>query len=116
MESLKQSTQLWIGWLTVTAALISFILLSYVVPEFEELFESFGADLPAFTRLVIGVHDYFYFLAAPGVVGNLLIYNFNNKAGWWLVGFSGVMGILLIPLTIIAMYLPIFEMSKVVTG
>lgn len=116
MVTIKQSTQLWFGWLTVTAALISFIMLSYVVPEFEKLFEGFGADLPAFTRFVIGVHDSLYFLAAPGVVGNLLIHNFKNKLGWWLVGFSGVMGILLIPLTIIAMYLPIFEMGKVVSG
>jgi hypothetical protein len=40
----------------------------------------------------------------------------KNQAGWWLVGFTGAMGILLIPLTVIAMYLPIFEMGKVVNG
>jgi len=116
MESLKQSTQLWISSLMVTAALISFIMLSYVVPEFEELFEGFGAELPGFTQFIIGIHDSFYFLAAPGVIGNILIYNFKHKLGWWLVGFSGVMGVALIPLTIIAMYLPIFQMGDVVTG
>lgn len=114
--SRTQNTQLWLSSTTTSAALISFILLSYVIPEFGELFEGFGAELPVFTKLVLTVHEYFYLLALPGVIGNLLIYNSKNVAGWWLVGFSGAMGILLIPLTIIAMYLPIFEMSRVVNG
>ena len=112
----EKNTQLWTSTTTTSAALIIFILLSYVIPEFEELFEGFGADLPSFTKLVLTIHEYFYLLALPGVIGNVLIYNSKNVAGWWLVGFSGAMGILLIPLTIIAMYLPIFEMSRVVNG
>lgn len=37
------------------AILVSAIMLIYVVPQFEEVFKSFGADLPAFTRLIIGI-------------------------------------------------------------
>lgn len=116
MTNVKQSTQLWLGWLTVIAAFISFIMLSYVVPQFEELFEGFGAELPAFTQFIVSAHNQFYLLALPGFIGNLLIHSTKNRLGWWLVGFSGVMGILLIPLTIIAMYLPVFEMGRVVAG
>ena len=112
----KQSSQLWISSTTTFAALIIFVLLHYVVPEFEELFEGFGAELPFFTRLVLNVHEYFYLLTIPAFVGNILIYNMKNQLGWWLVGITGVMGILLIPLTIIAMYLPIFQMGNVVNG
>lgn len=39
--------------MTVTA-----ILLIFVVPQFEELFKGFGADLPAFTRLVIELSQF----------------------------------------------------------
>ena len=116
MPNIKQATQIWIAWVTVLAALISFILLSYVVPEFIELFEGFGSELPAFTQLVIDIHNHFYLFAIPGFVGNILIHNHKLRAGWILVIFSGAMGILLIPLTVIAMYLPIFAMGKVVTG
>jgi len=116
MPDMKQTTQLWFGWVTVVGSLISFILLSYVVPEFEELFEGFGADLPAFTKFVIHFHDQFYILAIPGFFGNIFLHIRKHIIGWWLVGFSGAMAVLLIPLTIVAMYLPIFQMSKVVSG
>jgi len=35
------------------AILVSAILLVFVVPQFEETFKSFGADLPAFTKLIV---------------------------------------------------------------
>ena len=42
------------------AILVSAILLIFVVPQFEQVFESFGADLPAFTKMIIArqrLHD-----------------------------------------------------------
>ncbi|ERH53152.1 type II secretion system protein F [Ectopseudomonas chengduensis] len=39
----------------VVAVIVSSILLIKVVPQFESVFASFGADLPAFTLMVIGV-------------------------------------------------------------
>jgi type IV pilus assembly protein PilC len=37
------------------ALLVSAILLVFVVPQFEEVFKNFGAELPAFTQLVVGL-------------------------------------------------------------
>lgn len=37
----------------VVAFIVTAILLLFVVPVFEDLFKSFGADLPSFTRMVI---------------------------------------------------------------
>ena len=39
------------------AILVSAVLMIYVVPIFKETFSSFGADLPAFTKLVFGISD-----------------------------------------------------------
>ncbi len=36
------------------AIMVSAVLLIFVVPQFEQVFSSFGADLPAFTQLIIG--------------------------------------------------------------
>jgi type IV pilus assembly protein PilC len=36
------------------AILVSAVLLIFVVPQFENVFKSFGADLPAFTMMIIG--------------------------------------------------------------
>jgi type IV pilus assembly protein PilC len=39
----------------VVAVIVTAILLMFVVPQFEELFRGFGADLPLFTRWVINL-------------------------------------------------------------
>ncbi len=40
------------------ALIVSAILLVFVVPMFEEVFASFGADLPAFTQLVVNLSHF----------------------------------------------------------
>ena len=42
----------------VVAIVVTVILMIYVIPEFESLFKGFGADLPAFTRMVIDVSKF----------------------------------------------------------
>ncbi len=42
----------------VVAFIVTAILLIFVVPIFEDLFKSFGADLPAFTQFVIGLSEW----------------------------------------------------------
>ncbi|MEO0576792.1 MAG: type II secretion system F family protein [Pseudomonadota bacterium] len=37
----------------VVAVIVTVILLIFVIPAFEDLFQGFGADLPAFTRMVV---------------------------------------------------------------
>src|SRR5690606_16386998 len=37
------------------AIIVSAILLIFVVPQFEETFKGFGADLPAFTQMIVGL-------------------------------------------------------------
>jgi type IV pilus assembly protein PilC len=37
------------------ALIVTTILLIFVIPQFESLFKGFGADLPAFTQMVIGL-------------------------------------------------------------
>lgn len=39
----------------VVAFIVTTILLVFVVPQFEEIFSSFGAELPAFTQFVLGI-------------------------------------------------------------
>lgn len=41
----------------VVAIIVTLVLLLYVVPTFQEMFRGFGADLPGFTLLVIGISE-----------------------------------------------------------
>ena len=42
----------------VVAFIVTIILMIYVIPEFENLFQGFGADLPSFTRMVIDMSQF----------------------------------------------------------
>jgi len=42
----------------VIAAVVTSILLIFVVPVFQEIFESFGAELPGFTLFVVGISEF----------------------------------------------------------
>jgi type IV pilus assembly protein PilC len=61
----------------VVAIIVTGILLYFVVPQFKSLFESFGADLPAFTLMVIGMSEFVqsYWWILLGVIGGT-IYTF----------------------------------------
>lgn len=42
----------------VVAFIVTGILLIFVVPQFQDLFQGFGADLPAFTQFIIGLSEW----------------------------------------------------------
>src|SRR5713226_4454955 len=55
----------------VVAVVVSIILLIFVIPQFEELFKGFGADLPAFTQMVVNLS------------------RFVQHQGWWVALIIG---------------------------
>ena len=70
LESLKGKIKkaLFYPAMTIAVALlVSAILLVFVVPQFEEVFSGFGADLPVFTKMIVA--------ASRFMVG-----------WWWLIG------------------------------
>ena len=63
------------------ALLVSAILLIYVVPQFEAVFQGFGADLPAFTQMIVNASRFMtaywwlvLLIAAGSFFGFLFIY------------------------------------------
>jgi type IV pilus assembly protein PilC len=59
----------------IVAIIVTAILLIFVVPQFEQLFTSFGADLPAFTRLVVNLSEYmqdWWWLIFGGAIGAVI--------------------------------------------
>ncbi len=53
------------------AVIVSIILLVFVIPQFEALFKGFGADLPAFTQMVVNLS------------------RFVQHQGWWVAIMIG---------------------------
>lgn len=56
----------------VVAVMVALILLVFVIPHFEAMFQGFGADLPRFTQMVINIS------------------RFMQDQGWWLAIVTGV--------------------------
>ncbi|MEE4674159.1 type II secretion system F family protein [Pseudomonas alliivorans] len=66
----------------VVAFIVSGILLIKVVPQFQAVFAGFGAELPAFTRMVIGLSEMVqtWWLAIIGIfVGSFFIFKRSYK-------------------------------------
>jgi type IV pilus assembly protein PilC len=55
----------------IVAVVVSIILLIFVIPQFESLFKGFGADLPAFTQMVVNLS------------------RFVQSQGWWMAIMIG---------------------------
>ncbi len=56
----------------VVAFVITCILMIFVIPQFQELFSGFGADLPALTMIVINMSKWFqefWWLLIGGIIG-----------------------------------------------
>jgi type IV pilus assembly protein PilC len=54
------------------AIIVTIILLVFVIPQFESLFKGFGADLPAFTQMVVNLS------------------RFVQSQGWWMLILIGI--------------------------
>lgn len=66
----------------VVAVVVTVVILMFVIPQFKELFSSFGADLPAFTQLVINMSDIlqeWWWAAALGIGGFVYGFGYTYK-------------------------------------
>ena len=77
-EALKQKIKKALKYpisVVVVALVVSAILLVKVVPTFQELFEGFGAELPAFTQMVINMSEWMqanWFLGLVIIAGTVV--------------------------------------------
>ncbi|MCI1138937.1 type II secretion system F family protein [Stenotrophomonas maltophilia] len=70
----------------VVAMVVSGIMLVFVVPQFEDVFKSFGAELPAFTQLVVNLSRFMVswwwlmlLIAIGAAVGAIMAYKRSPK-------------------------------------
>jgi len=61
----------------VVAIIVTAILLVKVVPQFEQLFQGFGAELPVFTQMVVSLSEWmqsWWFVVLLGIVGSIFLF------------------------------------------
>jgi type IV pilus assembly protein PilC len=89
IESLKgkiKKAMFYPAIVIAVAILVSCILLMFVVPQFESVFKNFGADLPAFTQMLVNASrfmvSYWWMLLlifAGSVFGIIVLYKRSEK-------------------------------------
>jgi type IV pilus assembly protein PilC len=78
IEALKgkiKKAMFYPAMVVAVALLVSAILLVFVVPQFKDVFANFGAELPAFTLLVINLSEFMvkWWWAIFGVLGGAIV-------------------------------------------
>jgi len=61
----------------IVAIVVTAILLIKVVPQFEDLFQGFGAELPVFTQMVVHLSEWmqkWWFVVLLGIVGTIFLF------------------------------------------
>lgn len=64
------------------AIIVTAILLVKVVPQFEALFQGFGADLPVFTQMVVNLSEWmqkWWFIVLLGIAGSIFAFREANR-------------------------------------
>lgn len=119
------SSDAWMLGSGMVALLIAALMVNALVPQFSDLYTAFGADLPSLTSFFVEHRHGLLLLPALVPVSWIVLARFsvatpgqravNNPAFAALVFAIGI-AVLLVPLTIFAMYLPIFRMAAIVDG
>jgi len=66
----------------VVALVVTAILLVKVVPQFESLFQGFGAELPVFTQMVVRLSEWmqtWWFVVLLGIAGTIYLFKEANR-------------------------------------
>jgi type IV pilus assembly protein PilC len=89
IETLKgkiKKAMFYPAMVVAVALLVSAILLVFVVPQFEEVFANFGAELPAFTQMVINLSRFMVkwwwviFLTVAGAIIGFIMFKKRSLA------------------------------------
>ncbi|MEZ9369575.1 type II secretion system F family protein [Shewanella sp. 10N.286.51.B2] len=61
----------------IVAIAVTVLLLLFVVPQFESIFQGFGAELPAFTQFIVGISRWLqssWYFFAIGIIASIFLF------------------------------------------
>ena len=100
-------------FLAIAAVLVGIVpglIGAFVIPHFREVYTSLGIDLPWLTRLLV---DFRYLLWAPLVL-SLVLWRLLRSGRAKMIGYTILLvcEVVSIPLIVLFMYLPIFNLGN----
>lgn len=116
-------TEIWILGSGMVALLLAAVAVNLVVPQFQDIFDGFGAQLPWLTMVFVKHrHAFFLLPLLPLLLWWGLARTARKASGAGrhaaMIALLVALGLtfVMVPLAIIAMYLPIFSLAGAVDG
>jgi len=88
------------------------ILVYFIIPNFKQTFDSFGSELPLLTEIVLNAGYNLVWASVLCIVlagANMML---KSKPAFYISCIYSLCLILLLPVSMVAMYLPIFQMGQ----
>ena len=82
IKSKIKSAMLYPAIVLVVATIVTLLLLLFVIPQFETLFQGVGADLPSLTRFIVDISEWmqeWWWVFLIGIIGTVFGFMFMYK-------------------------------------
>ena len=82
IKSKIKSAMLYPAIVLVVATIVTLLLLLFVIPQFETLFQGVGADLPSLTRFIVNISEWmqeWWWVFLIGIIGTVFGFMFMYK-------------------------------------
>jgi type II secretory pathway component PulF len=116
---MRTAAEIWMLICGLLAAIAIAAVVNLVIPQFDQVFRNFGAELPLLTRLFVAGRYALFGLPVLVLAAWALTPRRTppgNERGIVALVVGIGLGVILLPLCVIAMYLPIFQLAAVVGG
>jgi uncharacterized BrkB/YihY/UPF0761 family membrane protein len=100
-------------------SLVAAIVVNVVVPQFDEVYRNFGAELPWLTRTLLAGRWLLFALPVVALLAWWLtpvVPGRPNRRGLVALLVGVGLPLVLVPLVVIGLYMPIFDMAGTVGG
>lgn len=116
---MRKTAEIWLLAAGLLATVAFAAGVNLVIPQFNDVFQNFGAELPLLTRMFLSGR--YALFALPLIVMTAWALTPRrtppgNERGIVAVLVGIGLGVILLPLCVIAMYLPIFHLAGAVDG
>ena len=81
----------------------------YLLASFQKLFTTGGIPIPPLTRVILVTHKYWLLFPVLGLAGCVMLFWSKDRRGWYLLTMALLSVLILLPLTVWAMYAPVTQ-------
>jgi len=96
----------------VTASILAvfFFYLFYWVGQGKEVVSGLETELPIATNVLLSTYYFFVIFSLGSLYGAYKVIQQRNRSGWYVIFVMGLVGLILLPVIVWALYLPVMDL------